>query len=114
MSSILQLIRSPINLGSVFAFGLKLSVAVLAPPNEYSRQVVNRAFLMGISAMPLSTGRPDGSGGDGRQASHWKDDSISGQYLGTMDPTIGAVSITTLLMRCRSSRCAGYQAKGRK
>jgi hypothetical protein len=27
--------------------------------------------------------------GDGRQASHWKDDSLSGTYQGLMDPTLG-------------------------
>ncbi|WP_413276515.1 NF038122 family metalloprotease [Floridanema evergladense] len=26
--------------------------------------------------------------GDGRQASHWKDDSLTGNYLGIMDPTL--------------------------
>ena len=37
----------------------------------------------------LSTGRPDGSGGDGNQASHWRDDlSVSANYLGIMDPSI--------------------------
>jgi hypothetical protein len=37
--------------------------------------------------LSLSTGRPDGTGGDGRQASHWKDDDLSGFYIGIMDPT---------------------------
>ncbi len=37
----------------------------------------------------LSTGRPDGSGGDGSQASHWRDDlSVSANYIGIMDPSI--------------------------
>jgi hypothetical protein len=37
----------------------------------------------------LSTGRPDGSGGDGNQASHWRDDlSVSANYIGIMDPSI--------------------------
>jgi hypothetical protein len=37
----------------------------------------------------LSTGRPDGSGGDGNQASHWRDDlNVSANYIGIMDPTI--------------------------
>ena len=39
--------------------------------------------------LALSTGRPDGTGGDGNQSSHWKDDAITGTYLGIMDPTIG-------------------------
>ncbi len=37
----------------------------------------------------LSTGRPDGTGGDGNQASHWKDDqNVSANYIGIMDPMI--------------------------
>ena len=47
-----------------------------------------QAFFFGPPELALSTGRPDGSGGDERQASHWKDDDLTGQYLGIMDPTI--------------------------
>ncbi|MDW8256429.1 MAG: NF038122 family metalloprotease, partial [Acidobacteriota bacterium] len=46
-----------------------------------------QVFFAGPPALPLSTGRPDGSGGDGNQASHWKDDDLTGQYIGIMDPT---------------------------
>jgi hypothetical protein len=36
--------------------------------------------------LPLSTGRPDGSGGDHFQASHWKnDDLINHRYIGVME-----------------------------
>jgi hypothetical protein len=42
----------------------------------------------GGAELALSTGRPDGTGGDEHQASHWKDDSITGQFIGIMDPTI--------------------------
>ncbi|HEV2705801.1 MAG TPA: NF038122 family metalloprotease [Pyrinomonadaceae bacterium] len=39
----------------------------------------------------LSTGKPDGSGGDGEQSSHWKDDfQNSGIFIGIMDPNISA------------------------
>jgi hypothetical protein len=41
--------------------------------------------------LQLSTGGPSGvstGGGDGRQSSHWKDDSLTGVYIGIMDPTI--------------------------
>jgi hypothetical protein len=48
-----------------------------------------QSFFGGDSARSLSTGRPDGSGGDGRQSAHWKDDNLSGRYIGIMDPTIG-------------------------
>ncbi len=37
----------------------------------------------------LSTGKPDGTGGDEEQASHWKDDAQNGGFfIGIMDPTI--------------------------
>lgn len=48
-----------------------------------------QSFFERDAVMPLSTGRPDGTGGDGRQASHWKDDGLTGKYIGAMDPTIG-------------------------
>lgn len=35
----------------------------------------------------LSTSANSGAGGDGRQGSHWKDDALTGQYVGVMDPT---------------------------
>ncbi len=37
----------------------------------------------------LSTGKPDGTGGDLNQASHWKDDILNGGvFIGIMDPKI--------------------------
>ncbi len=45
-------------------------------------------FFAGGSELAFSTGRPDAMGGDGEQASHWKDDAQSGVYLGIMDPKI--------------------------
>ena len=44
-------------------------------------------FFGGGAALALSTGRPDGMGGDGEQASHWKDNVQTGVYIGIMDPT---------------------------
>ena len=38
-------------------------------------------------AVPVSTGV---SIGDGRQASHWKDNNLTGVLLGIMDPTLGS------------------------
>jgi hypothetical protein len=40
------------------------------------------------SNAPLSTGRLDGTGGDGNQASHWEADEILRAYVGIMDPTL--------------------------
>jgi hypothetical protein len=42
----------------------------------------------GAPELALSTGRPDGNQGDGRQSSHWKDDSFTGVFIGIMDPTL--------------------------
>ncbi len=42
----------------------------------------------GGSELGLSTGKPDGNGGDGEQAAHWKADEQSGTFIGIMDPTI--------------------------
>jgi hypothetical protein len=46
------------------------------------------SFYAGGAKRALSTGRPDGASGDGRQASHFQDDNLTAQYLGVMDPTI--------------------------
>ncbi len=45
-------------------------------------------FFGGGPELPFSTGRYDGTGGDGWQAGHWKDDLFTGRYIGIMDPTI--------------------------
>jgi hypothetical protein len=46
-------------------------------------------FYGGGDSYALSTGRPDGTGGDGRQASHWLDDAIAGEMrIGVLDPTL--------------------------
>jgi hypothetical protein len=49
-----------------------------------------QVYFKGEDDLQLSTGRPDQTGGDGRQASHWKDDDLSGQRIGIMDPTLPA------------------------
>src|SRR6266487_2034665 len=49
----------------------------------------DQSFYAGDVALSLSTGRPDGTGGDSREASHWKDDNLTGVHIGIMDPTIG-------------------------
>ncbi len=47
-----------------------------------------QVFFTGEETAPLSTGRGDGQAGDGNLAGHWKDDALTGQYLGVMDPTL--------------------------
>ncbi len=45
-----------------------------------------QVFFAGSPELALSTGRQDGSGGDGFQAAHWKDSSFVGTPIGIMDP----------------------------
>ena len=47
----------------------------------------DHSHFAGLGEFALSTSRLDGQGGDGRQAPHWKDDSVNGQVLGIMDPS---------------------------
>ncbi|HEX6098416.1 MAG TPA: NF038122 family metalloprotease [Thermoanaerobaculia bacterium] len=47
-----------------------------------------QVYFTGTSSLALSTGRPDGTGGDENQASHWKDDALTGVRIGVMDPTL--------------------------
>jgi hypothetical protein len=48
----------------------------------------DQIFFFGGSELKLSTGRPNSTGGDGRQASHWKDDAITNEFIGIMDPSL--------------------------
>jgi uncharacterized protein (TIGR03437 family) len=43
-------------------------------------------FFGGGPEVPFSTGRADGTGGDGFQAGHWKQKDLAGRYIGIMDP----------------------------
>jgi hypothetical protein len=48
-------------------------------------------FFDGALELGLSTGRvDDGSEGDGFQAAHWKESSLTGQFIGIMDPAIAS------------------------
>ena len=58
-----------------------------------------QVYYAGESDLQLSTGRPDQTGGDGRQASHWKDDSLSGQRIGIMDPSLPAGKRAAITMK---------------
>ena len=50
----------------------------------------DQRFFDGHPELATSTGNPSGTGGDGRQASHWKDDSLTSNYIGIMDPTLAS------------------------
>ena len=72
-----------------------------------------QSFFEGDTAVSLSTGHPDGSGGDGRQPSHWKDDTLSGEYLGIMDATIGLGDHYSITANDTTAlKTIGYQVQG--
>jgi hypothetical protein len=45
------------------------------------------------AAFAMSTGK---NNGDGRQASHWKDDRLTGVLVGIMDPTLPSATVETI------------------
>src|SRR4030095_12523315 len=48
----------------------------------------SQVLFEGDSEVQLSKGLPDGTAEDGLQPSHWRDDSVVGQRIGIMDPSI--------------------------
>lgn len=48
----------------------------------------DQVYFAGGEPLELSTGRDDATGGDGRAASHWRDDTLTGISLGIMDPSV--------------------------
>ena len=81
---------APVALSLIDLFRLRpgASVASFATATRIQSSGGDQVFFFGPAELELSTGRPDGTAGDGRQASHWRDDDLSGQHLGIMDPTI--------------------------
>lgn len=102
MFSLLDLFR--------FRPGINANTFLTAPRIQSSGGT--QVFYAGASTLGLSTGRVDGSGGDGRQASHWKDDELTGQYIGIMDPTINDGQRKTITDNdLRAFDAFGYQVR---
>ena len=57
------------------------AVRTLTPGGEHN------LFIGDDQVRLMSTGLPNGTAGDGRAASHWKDDALVRTYTGIMDPT---------------------------
>ena len=56
----------------------------------------DQVYFANGATLALSTGRPDGTGGDEQQASHWKDDALTNVRIGIMDPTLSSGARTEL------------------
>lgn len=72
------------------------SMGALATGNRILSSGGAQVFFAGNSELQLSTGRPDVAGEDGLQPSHWRDDSVVGQRIGIMDPTMPAGARQTI------------------
>jgi hypothetical protein len=72
----------------LFRFRPGTSLSTFATAQRILSSGGNQDYFAGGQDLALSTGRPDGTGGDGEQSSHWKDDFYTGQYIGIMDPTL--------------------------
>jgi hypothetical protein len=74
----------------LFRFGAGMAPTTFAELTSTPRMLVPgvpSVFSDVAHAWEMSTGRFIG---DGRQASHWKDDSLTGLLIGVMDPTLGS------------------------
>lgn len=71
-----------------FRFRPGITTGTFGATNRILSSGGDQIFFAGGGEVAFSTGRPDGTSGDGEQASHWKDDGQTGVYLGIMDPKI--------------------------
>lgn len=74
----------------LFRFGLGAGPHSTANFTAFARDLrpgVEAVFSDAISEQRLSTGAING---DGRAAGHWKDDALTGTFIGVMDPTVAA------------------------
>ncbi|MFN0109511.1 MAG: NF038122 family metalloprotease [Blastocatellia bacterium] len=72
-----------------FRFGV-LTLASITNDKRPQLTGGDQVHFVGESLLPLSTAAFDGSGGDGQQSSHWKDDIQTGQFIGLMDPSLSS------------------------
>ena len=70
----------------LFRFRPGVSMGTFGTANRILSSGGEQIFFANGDPLAFSTGRPDGTGGDGQQASHWKDNL----GIGLMDPTAGS------------------------
>lgn len=97
----------------MFRTGPGTTIDTLATAVRIQSSGGNQVFFAGDDYLNLSTGRPDGSGGDQRQASHWKDAALSNQLrIGVMNPSLASGKRATITLRDLAALDAfGYSIK---
>jgi len=86
-----QELGSDINAPSIFdffRFRPGVTLGTFGSANRIQASGGEQVYFTGTGTLAMSTGRGDGTGGDEQQASHWKDDALSGSRIGVMDPTL--------------------------
>jgi hypothetical protein len=73
-----------------FRFRPGVTAGTFTTAQRVQRSGGDQVYFANGPSLPFSTGRPDGSGGDQQQASHWKDDALTGMRIGIMDPTLSS------------------------
>ncbi len=74
----------------LFRFRPTVTAATFSTATRILSSGGDQVFFTGTDQVALSTGRPDGSGGDGFQSSHWRDNTLNPNRvtIGIMDPAI--------------------------
>lgn len=78
-----------VSIWDIFRFRPGVTLDSFASAKRILSSGGSQNFFFAGQELALSTGRPDGTGGDKEQASHWKDDALTGVHIGIMDPTLG-------------------------
>lgn len=79
-----------VSVWDMFRFRPGTTVGTFGTATRIQHSGGTQVFFSGMSELGLSTGRPDGTGGDRAQASHWKAQNPPLAPIGIMDPFIGA------------------------
>jgi hypothetical protein len=87
----------------LFRFRPGISLATFPSAQRVLASGGTQVFFIGGQEIALATGRPDGTGGDTDQASHWKDDQGTGNYIGLMDPSARDGQLLTITQNDRDA-----------
>src|SRR5262249_3717365 len=80
----------------LFRFRPGTTTGTFATANRIESSGGDHEFFFGGPELAFSTARPDGMGGDGNQASHWKDASVTWTPIGIMIPAIAPGQVVTI------------------
>jgi hypothetical protein len=75
-----------VTMWDMFRFRPGVNLSTIGTANRLLEPGGAQVYFDGDLTLNLSTARIDGSGGDGWQASHWKERNLNDAYIGIMDP----------------------------